>query len=363
MGLRVRWVVSAQCSLHSVITWLHPTSHCLLPTPQPSTPADLDLAVELFNLGMHAQSSQVESGRVDPSPTGSSPVGSSRDEDIAVATLLHACVRAGSPEQAIETFDRLRANGYTPRCSGPHAVVLEATASLMRMQSTEGGGGGGRGGAATVDGGSSMRRQGPGLVAEGPGLVAEGPGLVDEGPGLAEQGPGLVVKGPGLVAEGPGLAFDSSGRVRWTGRQGEVRQGEVRRGGGVRRGGEFRPGWSSAARFGHQLRGIFDEALSAGVPADGRLLAALLTAHMRTGVHMYMPHVRMFIYVRSIARCSPLGTHAHRCEAIGYSVQRTGCSLRSSRHTCACVCAHTCAHTCTHTHAHTHMRTCTYTCT
>ena len=54
----------------------------------------------------------------------------SRDEDTAVATMLHACVRAGSPARALQSFDALVSQGYRPSASAPYCVLLEAAAAF-----------------------------------------------------------------------------------------------------------------------------------------------------------------------------------------------------------------------------------------
>lgn len=53
----------------------------------------------------------------------------SRDEDTAVSTLLHACVRAGASDRALPTFEAFRDAGYTPSGTSPYAVLLDAVAS------------------------------------------------------------------------------------------------------------------------------------------------------------------------------------------------------------------------------------------
>ena len=52
-----------------------------------------------------------------------------RDEDTSVATLLHACIRAGTPRRASELYETFTASGYTPSTSGPHAALLQAVAA------------------------------------------------------------------------------------------------------------------------------------------------------------------------------------------------------------------------------------------
>ena len=46
-----------------------------------------------------------------------------RDEDTSVATLLHACIRAGTPRRASELYETFTASGYKPSTSGPHAGI------------------------------------------------------------------------------------------------------------------------------------------------------------------------------------------------------------------------------------------------
>lgn len=51
-----------------------------------------------------------------------------RDADTSVATLLRACIEAGDARRAVEAFYALTERGYRPRTSGPHAVLLDASA-------------------------------------------------------------------------------------------------------------------------------------------------------------------------------------------------------------------------------------------
>ena len=86
-------------------------------------------------------SEMLENARLEAEEAGLSttdPIRAARDEDTALATIMHTLLRKGEPQQALDAFDSLCATGYKPRSTGPHAALMEATAATIEAADESG---------------------------------------------------------------------------------------------------------------------------------------------------------------------------------------------------------------------------------